>query len=78
LVILLIPAFAIGFVTRQWAVLLLGPVAGAVVVGVAAGQHLNLWDTPAVFVAVAASAALAAGVLLGRSGRNRSGDASVS
>ncbi|OLC23864.1 MAG: hypothetical protein AUH69_13610 [Actinobacteria bacterium 13_1_40CM_4_65_12] len=65
-------AFLVGFLTRRWLVLLLGPLAGAAIVGVAAGQHLSMWDTPALFVAAAASAALALGVFLGRSGRTAS------
>ena len=69
LLIGVLAAFLVGYVARRWVVLLLGPLAGAALVGVAAGQHLSMWDTPAAFVAAAATAALAMGVLLGRSRR---------
>jgi len=69
LLIGVLAAFLVGYVARRWVVLLLGPLAGAALVGVAAGQHLGMWDTPAAFVAAATTAALALGVLLGRSGR---------
>lgn len=69
LLLVIVPAIVIGVLIRRWPVVLLGPIAGAVVLGVAAAQHFSLWDTPAVFVAAVASAALALGVLLGRSGR---------
>jgi hypothetical protein len=78
LVIGLVVAFLIGYVTRRWLVVVLGPVAGFVVVGISAIQNLGVWDNPAILVAVATSCALAAGVLLGRrSHRNRTGATSI-
>ena len=70
LLLVILPAIVIGIQIRRWTVVLLGPIAGAVVLAVAAAQHLSLWDTPAVFVAAVTSVALALGVFLGRSGRS--------
>jgi len=63
-------AFLVGYFSRRWAALLLGPLAGAAVTFLALVQHQNPWDAPAVFIALMSTAALGAGVALDRVARS--------
>jgi hypothetical protein len=64
-------ALLIGYFSRRWLVLFLGPVAGAYFAGSAVLQHQSPWDTPSV-IAFVATAAIGAGVALGRTSKRRS------
>ena len=59
-------ALLIGYFSRRWIVLVLGPVAGAAIAGLAVLEHQSPWDTPSVFIALVATAAIGAGVAVGR------------
>ena len=60
--LLLLIGGVLGFAAGRWWVLWLGPAAGAVVIGVAAVTRAQVTDTPAIFVAVLATSALAVGL----------------
>ena len=59
----------IGYKTRRWVVVLIGPAAGAGVLGLTAWTQQNTLDSPASFVGVVASLAAVAGVALGRAAK---------
>ena len=65
----------VGFLVRRWFVLVAGVALGAGVLLAAAVQRQSLADTPAIFVALLAIAALGAGVALGRRSGSQIGSA---
>ncbi|MDQ6917749.1 MAG: hypothetical protein M3Z98_00165 [Candidatus Dormibacteraeota bacterium] len=68
LALLVLIAALCGYLVHRWEVVVLGPLAGLAVLGLAIGQQRSVSDNPALFVAVAATLALAAGVTLRRVG----------
>ena len=71
LIPVVVVALWIGYLSRRWITLFLGPVAGAIIIGSAVSQRQDPWDTPSVFIALAVTAAIGLGVALGRARKRR-------
>jgi hypothetical protein len=63
-------AFLVGYFSRRWVALLLGPAVGAALVCLAVLGHQNPWDVPSFLVALMSTAAVGAGVALDRVARS--------